>query len=322
MKRLLFIAVIWGVALLPLSADAQRSMGAVRGGGTGGRMGGAVNGRPVGGGFGARPMAPPRMGGGFVGRPMPGFSGGTGPRQSVGMVSPRARGFTGSIFIPRQRGSFGRRGFAFDSFRFRRGFSNAFLFNSCFNGFGCNGFFGNPFFGNGFFGNGFFGTGLWGGGWGLPYYLPYYDPYLYGGYGYGGYGNGGYGYGYGNGGYAPQQQQPVVVEGDTGNRELALEVQELSDSVRGLRDEERASEETRSRPSAPATSEEPRKVVLVFRDGHQITVQNYAITGHTLWILSEHTAKKVPLSELNLPATQEENAKRGIEFQVPKGAPL
>jgi hypothetical protein len=305
MKRLLFIAVIWGVAMLSLSAYAQRGGGG-RGGGMGGRMGGGGGARPMGGGFGARPMgggfgARP-MGGGFGARPMGGAFGarpGFGPRQSVGMVSPRARGFTGSVFIPGQRAFFGRRGFGFDGFRFHHRFHNRFFFNNCFNGFDC-GFFGSPFFGNGFFGSGLWG---WGGGWGYPYY----DPYFYGG--------------YGNGGYAPQQQQPVVVEDNTGNRELALQVQELADSVRSLRDEERARDEARSRPSPPPR-EEPRNLVLVFRDGHQLTVQNYAITGRTLWILSEHTAKKIPLSELNLPATEEENAKRGIDFHAPTGAPL
>jgi hypothetical protein len=310
MRRLFFIAVIWGVALLSLSAYAQRGGGGGRGGGMGGRMGGG-GARPMGGGFGARPMgggfgARP-MGGGFGARPMGGGFGarpGFGPRQSVGMVSPRSRGFTrgfngSNVSFRGQRGFHSRRFFS-DDFRFgRHRFRDRFFFNNCFNGFDC-GFFGSPFFGNGFFGSGLWG---WGGGWGYPYY----DPYFYGG--------------YGNGGYAPQQQQPVVVEDNTGNRELALQVQELADSVRSLRDEERAREEAR-RSSPPPAREETRNAVLVFRDGHQLTIQNYAITGHTLWVLSEHTAKKIPLSELNLPATEEENARRGVDFHAPTGAPL
>lgn len=57
--------------------------------------------------------------------------------------------------------------------------------------------------------------------------------------------------------------------------------------------------------------------VLVFRDGHTETVQDYAIVGKTLWIFNETRAKKVPLSELNLSATKRDNEERGVEFNIP-----
>jgi hypothetical protein len=70
-------------------------------------------------------------------------------------------------------------------------------------------------------------------------------------------------------------------------------------------------EEEHSAPS-PAT-------VLVFRDQRRQEVTNYAISGGTLWVLSDHiAAKKIPLNELDLAATTKANDERGVEFQVPK----
>jgi hypothetical protein len=63
-------------------------------------------------------------------------------------------------------------------------------------------------------------------------------------------------------------------------------------------------------PAAPAT-------VLVFRDGHQVEVHNYAIVGKTLWALSEKRSEKYPLTDLDLEKTQAENEKRGVEFTAP-----
>lgn len=54
--------------------------------------------------------------------------------------------------------------------------------------------------------------------------------------------------------------------------------------------------------------------MLIFRDGHQIEIQGYAIVGQTLVTSSEDGFKKIPLSDLNLDVTRNENLKRGINF--------
>jgi hypothetical protein len=56
---------------------------------------------------------------------------------------------------------------------------------------------------------------------------------------------------------------------------------------------------------------------LVFRDKHTEEVQNYAIVGQTLWVLSVQRARKIPLAELDIPATKKANDDRGVEFQLP-----
>ena len=60
--------------------------------------------------------------------------------------------------------------------------------------------------------------------------------------------------------------------------------------------------------------------VLVFRDQHREDVQNYAIVGTTLWSFSS-PRRKVPLAELDLPATVKANEERGVDFKVPVDGP-
>jgi hypothetical protein len=75
-------------------------------------------------------------------------------------------------------------------------------------------------------------------------------------------------------------------------------------------------------PAAPATPPEPPKAqpmtVLVFRDGHKVEIQNYAISGATLYNLSDAAPHQVPLDDLDLAATTKANSERGIAFHLPK----
>ena len=62
--------------------------------------------------------------------------------------------------------------------------------------------------------------------------------------------------------------------------------------------------------------------VLVFKDGHRLEVQNYAIVGVTLFDLSDGRTRKVALAELDLSATVKQNDDRGVDFQIPRVARL
>jgi hypothetical protein len=57
--------------------------------------------------------------------------------------------------------------------------------------------------------------------------------------------------------------------------------------------------------------------ILVFRDGRRSEIQNYAIVGQTLWMLTEQRARKVSMSDLDVEATRKLNADRGVEFRTP-----
>jgi hypothetical protein len=56
--------------------------------------------------------------------------------------------------------------------------------------------------------------------------------------------------------------------------------------------------------------------VLVFRNGRQQEVTNYAIMGDTLYVF-DSGKKKIALADLDLPATVKANDDRGMEFKMP-----
>lgn len=71
------------------------------------------------------------------------------------------------------------------------------------------------------------------------------------------------------------------------------------------------------RENLAAAPEEP-PTVLVFKDGHQREIRNYAIIGTTLWDLSDHLSRKIPLAEIDLDATTKLNDERGTPFRYPR----
>jgi ribosomal 50S subunit-associated protein YjgA (DUF615 family) len=70
-------------------------------------------------------------------------------------------------------------------------------------------------------------------------------------------------------------------------------------------------------PSRQERAEVVPATVLVFRDQHKREVQNYAIVGQTLWNFAPQRTEKIPLSDLDLPATAKANDERGVDFRVP-----
>jgi len=288
MKRPLFIAVLWGAVLLPLAANAQ-----MRGGGFGGPVfrGPVAPPARVTSGFPQRPFAP---------RPMP-------PRMPVGRVGPvgvrpmppvRVTSPQGGVFIPRQRAFFPEGRVTFNRFHNRFHHHHRFFFNTCFDSFGNPFFCNNSFFSSCFngFGDPFGCSPFFGSSFGVPFFSPFLLT---------------------SAPAQPEPQQPVVVEESSHERELALEVQELSDEIRAMRDEQRTRESQKKAEAQPAPKDEGPKAILVFRDGLQLPVRNYAIVGDTIWVLDKPN-QKISMSKLDVAATQQINEKNGLEFRVPK----
>jgi hypothetical protein len=68
-------------------------------------------------------------------------------------------------------------------------------------------------------------------------------------------------------------------------------------------------------------SEPPRPpTTLVFKDGHQLQVENYAIVSQTLYDLTRGHPRKIALADLDLPATEKQNDNQGVTFQLPPSA--
>jgi hypothetical protein len=66
-------------------------------------------------------------------------------------------------------------------------------------------------------------------------------------------------------------------------------------------------------PPQPPTS-------LVFKDGHQVQVANYAIVSQTLYDLTPGHHRKIALADLDLAATVKQNDDQGVTFQLPPNA--
>ena len=79
-----------------------------------------------------------------------------------------------------------------------------------------------------------------------------------------------------------------------------------------------------SAKDAPENLPEPVTVqpatVLIFKDGHRSEVVNYAIVGDTLFQFVDGRARKILLSDLDLPATLKINEDQGIDFAVPQAS--
>ena len=80
-------------------------------------------------------------------------------------------------------------------------------------------------------------------------------------------------------------------------------------------------------PSAKPTPSEPEEpvtaqpsTVLIFKDGHQSDVINYAIVGDTLFDFGAGRTHKILLADLDLAATRKANDDHGVEFQMPANA--
>ncbi|MFZ0136917.1 MAG: hypothetical protein WAK89_07670 [Candidatus Sulfotelmatobacter sp.] len=64
----------------------------------------------------------------------------------------------------------------------------------------------------------------------------------------------------------------------------------------------------------------PDPTVLIFKDGHQLEIGNYAIVNQTIYDLTPGHPRKIALADLDLPATQKLNDDRGITFDLPPSA--
>ncbi len=110
--------------------------------------------------------------------------------------------------------------------------------------------------------------------------------------------------------YADEYRPAPYREDDSANEGLQRDVEALNGKIDRLQ----ADVEARNRPKP----EQEPATALVFRDQHVEEVRNYAIAGGTLWVLNDHqTGKKIPLAQLDLPATAKMNEDRGVDFQVP-----
>jgi hypothetical protein len=138
--------------------------------------------------------------------------------------------------------------------------------------------------------------------------------------GYYGYGYYGSPWDYGDDSYSADSHQNYPAYDDSSayadSDRVQAQIDRLENEVDRLRQEREARESQSSKSSRPKT--ESQGTELVFRDKHTEEVQNYAIVGQTFWILNAEKARKIPIAQLDIPATRKVNEDRGVDLQLPE----
>ena len=287
MRRLLNLAA-FVFLLVSLPAFAQRGGGH---GGFGGHasFGGGHFGGGHFGGFSGRSFGAHVGGGHFYGGMRPGVN--RGPRYGFNR-GPR-NGFSRGPYLRNGYGRNGHNGYGRNGYgrnypgRFHsRGFHRRFDRDNCW-GYGC-------------------WAGNFGYGWGYPWW-GYYDPSFDWSYDDAQFDND-----YNdNLALANQMNQQSLED----QRMLRQEQQDQDQDVYAQRDPAPARRAPEAQPQQQVEDTPP--TVLIYRDQHKQEIQNYAIVGDNLWNFTGGGRRKIPLSELDIPATQKVNDDRGVSFTVP-----
>jgi len=140
----------------------------------------------------------------------------------------------------------------------------------------------------------------------------------------------GYGYGYGypyypyypylGGGVDPDWWSSDSSSDQQDQTGLANQMNQQSLDEQSMRQQGDQDAYARSAPPPPRRDERTEAApatVLVFRDEHKQEIQNYAIVGQTLWNFNPQHTQKIPLSDLDIPATTKANDDRGVSFNLP-----
>ena len=121
--------------------------------------------------------------------------------------------------------------------------------------------------------------------------------------------------------YRSYAEPYAVAPYETNNQtDLLYQVERLTREVERLR-QEHVNTNTQPlppapQPVAPSPAVEPppppaqpaQPIILVFRDGHRVKIQNYAIVRDSVWVLDNST--RIALNELDVDATQQANPGR------------
>ncbi len=72
-----------------------------------------------------------------------------------------------------------------------------------------------------------------------------------------------------------------------------------------------------SQPNDEVAPEPQPPTTLVFKDGHQLEIANYAVVSQTLYDLTPGHPRRIALADLDIPATEKQNDDNGVTFILP-----
>ncbi len=144
------------------------------------------------------------------------------------------------------------------------------------------------------------------------FFAPYYYPFL-------GYDTSGYD------AYPPYEtaQDPAAQTAAVTGNLLGQQIEDLSAQVEELRNEQEAARAQQTMPAPPLQSAAPAAetqlpqappVKLVLRSGQQVQIQNYAVVDGTLWDFTSQPTRRIPVANIDIPASQKATEESGGEF--------
>jgi hypothetical protein len=157
------------------------------------------------------------------------------------------------------------------------------------------------------------------------------------GYNYGYNRRGGYNrHGYGSSGFVPLFNGYLFPTLDYGSNNAYVDpnqqgmqfdpnTEALNQEIADLRDEvDRLREQAAAPPPQPAAAAKPAEplppptpepsTIIVLRSGKKLETTNYAVMDNMLWNFSAKPLQKIPLSSIDVAASQRANTERGIDF--------
>jgi len=130
-------------------------------------------------------------------------------------------------------------------------------------------------------------------------------------------------YGYDNGSWVGQSDQAAPQQ-DQSYQDQGNDLGPEGDYRPAYGDAPQENWAGRASVAQPQVADEPA-LTLVFNDGHQQSIRNYALTSNDLLVLDDTgsgRAQRIPLSDVNVPATQRAAQSAGLDFTPPpSGAP-
>jgi len=113
---------------------------------------------------------------------------------------------------------------------------------------------------------------------------------------------------------------PTIFESRPGYQPPPVKAYQPSMAPPAQSDNAAAPSQPAANQAADNTPSEPEPTtILVFRDGHQLEIGNYAIVGDTLYNLTgNYKTHKILLADLDLDKTTKVNEDRGYEFRLPQ----
>ena len=82
-----------------------------------------------------------------------------------------------------------------------------------------------------------------------------------------------------------------------------------------------AADNGNSENNAASDADKGPATVFIFKDGHKIETDNYAIAGETLFDFSNNTMRRINLSDIDIEATRKANNDLGITVKLPPSTP-